>query len=265
MRRSICSATFSETNCASSSGVLISWMSILTCFPCAILEISSVIFSISAPLRPITIPGRAVKIVTRMLFHARSITIFETAAYCSFFFTYFRISKSECKNAGSSWGEAYQRERQSRFTPSRKPIGLTFCPISQYNKLLVRFPGRLFRSRLLLSLRLFGRVASCGFFPLLGPLFRFLFRLSSLACFNFNFVRKHDSNMTGPLQNPARATPGTRHDPLERRAFAYDRFFYDQSVRLEVCVVLGISDRTFQCLVDKERRFLRCKSKQIER
>src|SRR5438552_2524384 len=92
-------------------------------------------------------------------------------------------------------------------------------------------------------------------------LFRFLFRPSGLACLNFNFVRKHDSNMTGPLQNPARATPGTRHNPLERRTFAYNRFFYDQPVRLEVCVVLGISDRTFQCLVDKERRFLRCKSK----
>jgi hypothetical protein len=62
-------------------------MSILICFPCAIFEISSVIFSISAPLRPITIPGRAVKIVTRILFQARSSTILETAANCSFFFT----------------------------------------------------------------------------------------------------------------------------------------------------------------------------------
>src|SRR6266446_10841783 len=67
--------------------------------------------------------------VTRMEFHARSITIFETAANCSFFFTYLRISRSLCKNAGSSCGEAYQRERQSRFTPRRNPIGLTFCPI----------------------------------------------------------------------------------------------------------------------------------------
>ena len=53
----------------------------------AIFEISSVIFSISAPLRPITMPGRAVRMVTRMLFQARSMTIFETAANCSFFFT----------------------------------------------------------------------------------------------------------------------------------------------------------------------------------
>src|SRR2546430_13596117 len=72
--------------------------------------------------------------VTRMEFHARSITIFDTAANCSFFFTYSRIVRSLCKNDGNSCGEAYQRERQSRFTPRRKPIGLTFCPISQYNK-----------------------------------------------------------------------------------------------------------------------------------
>ena len=48
---------------------------------------SSVIFSISVPLRPITMPGRAVKIVTRMLFQARSMTIFETAARRSLSFT----------------------------------------------------------------------------------------------------------------------------------------------------------------------------------
>jgi hypothetical protein len=40
-----------------------------------------------------------------------------------------RISRSLCKNAGNSCGDAYQRARQSRFTPRRKPIGLTFCPI----------------------------------------------------------------------------------------------------------------------------------------
>src|SRR2546430_16497775 len=68
--------------------------------------------------------------VTRMEFHARSITIFDTAANCSFFFTYSRIVRSLCKNAGNSCGDAYQRARQSRFTPRRKPIGLTFCPIT---------------------------------------------------------------------------------------------------------------------------------------
>src|SRR5262249_8625894 len=38
--------------------------------------------------------------------------------------------RSLCKNDGNSWGEAYQRERQSRFTFNRNPIGLTFCPIN---------------------------------------------------------------------------------------------------------------------------------------
>src|SRR5207249_1944786 len=104
------------------------------------------------PLRPITIPGRAVKIVTRILFHARSITIFETAANCSFFFTYLRIARSLCKNAGSSCGDAYQRDRQSRFTPRRNPIGLTFCPI---NYLFTFFPA-------FLALGLFSATAVAG-------------------------------------------------------------------------------------------------------
>src|SRR5947207_15257574 len=70
--------------------------------------------------------------VTRMLFQARSMMILATAANCSFFFTYSRIARSLCKNAGNSCGDAYQRERQSRFTPRRKPIGLTFCPINYF-------------------------------------------------------------------------------------------------------------------------------------
>src|SRR5437867_13420089 len=70
--------------------------------------------------------------------------------------------------------------------------------------------------------------------------------------------------MTGPLQNPAGATPGTRHDPLERWAFAYDRFFHDQSVRFEIGIVLGISDRALQRLVNEERRLLGRESEQIE-
>src|SRR5438270_11695590 len=75
--------------------------------------------------------------VTRMEFQARSITIFATAANCSFFFTYSRIFRSLCKNEGNSCGEAYHRERQSRFTFRRNPIGLTFCPI-----ILMCYPER---------------------------------------------------------------------------------------------------------------------------
>src|SRR5438046_8545222 len=56
------------------------------------------------------------------------------------------MSRSLCRNPGKSCGDAYQRERQSRFTPSLKPIGLTFCPI---NYLFVFF------FRLLLLARVF--------------------------------------------------------------------------------------------------------------
>ena len=80
---------------------------------------SSVIFSISAPLRPITMPGRAVKIVTRRLFQARSMTILATAALWSFFLTYWRILMSAWRKSGYSFGLAYQRERQSRVSARR--------------------------------------------------------------------------------------------------------------------------------------------------
>src|ERR1700738_550354 len=255
MRRSICSATFSATNCASNSGVLISWMSILICLPCAIFAISSVIFSISAPLRPITMPGRAVKIVTRIEFHARSITIFETAANWSFFFTYARISRSLCKNAGSSCGDAYQRERQSRFTPRRKPIGLTFCPIKLFLRL--RFAA-------LLRLRLL-RGCSTARFPLRGFLVRFALRLPRLACFDWDFVGQNNPDVAGSFQNAGGAFTPPRHHPLHRRAFAYDRFLHDEAIDFQVRIVLRVGDRAFQRFANEERRFFRRKSEQVER
>src|SRR6266496_141477 len=45
---------------------------------------------------------------------------------------------SLCKNSGISCGDAYQRDRQSRFTPNRNPIGLTFCPIIKFRRNGVR-------------------------------------------------------------------------------------------------------------------------------
>src|SRR5260221_14536442 len=65
-----------------------------------------------------------------MLFQARSINTFETAAKESFCFTYRRIRRSECRNSGNSFLDAYQRDRQSLFKTRRNPIGLTFCPIN---------------------------------------------------------------------------------------------------------------------------------------
>src|ERR1700730_2559136 len=64
-----------------------------------------------------------------MLFHARSMTIFDTAAIASFPLTKRRIRRSVCRNSGNSLAEAYQRDRHSLLSASRNPIGLTFCPI----------------------------------------------------------------------------------------------------------------------------------------
>src|SRR5260370_17036218 len=65
-----------------------------------------------------------------MLFQARSINTFESVAKESFSFTYRRIRRSKCRNSGNSFGDAYQRDRQSLFKTRRNPIGLTFCPIN---------------------------------------------------------------------------------------------------------------------------------------
>src|SRR5262249_16986148 len=216
-------------------------MSILICLPCAIFEISSVIFSISAPLRPITMPGRAVWMVTRMEFHARSITIFATAANCSFFFTSSRIFRSLCRNEGNSCGEAYQRERQSRFTFRRNPIGLTFCPIS-LRRLFLRFssPLRLRRFSIRHSRCAFCYL-TCSLF-VCRPLFGLPLRFSRLSRLDGDLVRKHDANVTGALQNPTGTAASARHDPLQRRSFAHGRFLYHQTVWFEVRVVLGVGD-----------------------
>ena len=95
-------------------------------------------------------------------------------------------------------------------------------------QLLLRFLGRLFRWRLFFGCRFFGRFPGFYFLFLpLGPLFRFLFRFSGLTSLNLRLVGQHDANVTGPLQNPARAATSTRHDPLERGAFTYHGLFYD--------------------------------------
>src|SRR5258708_29566370 len=64
-----------------------------------------------------------------MLFQARSIKTFDTAARASFCFTKRRTRKSVWRNSGNSLLDAYQRDRQSLLSASRKPMGLTFCPI----------------------------------------------------------------------------------------------------------------------------------------
>src|SRR5713226_7964614 len=155
--------------------------------------------------------------VTRIEFHARSITIFATAANCSFFLTEARISRSLWRNAGSSWGDAYQRERQSRFTPSLNPIGLTFCPIKLF---LGRLRG--------LLLAFFRRCRFCSGLP--GFLFLIALRLSRFSSLNCHIVRQNDSNMTRPFQNLAATAASARLHSFESRTLAHNGFLHDQTV-----------------------------------
>ena len=71
--------------------------------------------------------------------------------------------------------------------------------------------------------------------------------------------------MACSFQDPASASAGTRHHPLHGRAFANDRFFYDQSIDFEIGVVLGVRHRALQCLVYQGSGFLRAKRDKIER
>src|SRR3974390_1749587 len=90
---------------------------------------SSLSLSISEPLRPMTTPGRAVRMVTRQRLAARSIKIFGTDAVSSFFFNSARICRSSLSSAPNSFLPANHFERQSRLTATRKPIGFVFWPI----------------------------------------------------------------------------------------------------------------------------------------
>src|SRR5580704_18557940 len=56
-------------------------------------------------------------------------TIFEIAACLRSFMSIARMAMSSCKSLPYSALPANQRESQVRLTPSRRPIGLTFCPI----------------------------------------------------------------------------------------------------------------------------------------
>src|SRR5262245_25996394 len=94
-----------------------------------ILLSSSLILSISAPLRPMTTPGRAVKMVIRQRVAARSIMILGTEADSSFFLRISRIFRSSVSSLPKSFLSAYHFERQSLLTATRRPIGLVFCPI----------------------------------------------------------------------------------------------------------------------------------------
>src|SRR5690349_1372562 len=85
-------------------------------------------FSISAPLRPMMMPGRDVRMVMRSLLPGRSTSMELTPAD-------FRRLRSPSLSSRSSWSSfgypwlANQRERHGLLNPSRKPYGCTFCPM----------------------------------------------------------------------------------------------------------------------------------------
>ena len=85
--------------------------------------------SISSPFFPITIPGRAVKIVIFAFFAGRSIKILLTAAFDNFLFKNSLTFISLFKNAEKFFEFAYHLDDQFFDTPKRKPIGFIFCPI----------------------------------------------------------------------------------------------------------------------------------------
>src|SRR5215203_3148012 len=87
-------------------------------------------FSVStpAPRLPITMPGRAVKMLIFTLLAARSTSTAATPAWFSFCLTNFLRRRSSCSHFEKSFSE-YHFELQPRTTPSRKPTGCVFCPI----------------------------------------------------------------------------------------------------------------------------------------
>src|SRR5215470_15096653 len=89
-------------------------------------------FSVStpAPRLPITMPGRAVKMLIFTLLAARSTSTAATPAWFSFCLTNRLRRRSSCSHFEKSFSE-YHFELQPRTTPRRKPTGCVFCPIER--------------------------------------------------------------------------------------------------------------------------------------
>ena len=121
MRRSSCETMFSATSLASSSGCSISLTSTEMCLPPVRRSKSWRISLTAVPLRPITMPGLAVQIVTATWLGKRSISTRETPECPTLDMMYERMRSSSASRAVYSFGLAYQRERQSRTMPSRMP------------------------------------------------------------------------------------------------------------------------------------------------
>src|SRR5262249_4494619 len=92
----------------------------------------------------------------------------------------------------------------------------------------------------------------------------FLLRFSRLSRFNRNFVRKHNANVTGALQNPAGTSTSARHDPFQRWTLADNSLFHYQRIWFEIGIVFCIGDCALQRFANEKRRLLRRESQQIE-
>ena len=130
MRFSSCWAMFSATSWAFVSGVRTSTMEMATFLPMS-FSTSWRSFSISVPPLPMITPGREQWMKMRTWALSRSISMVGTPAAYSLFLRYLRILSSSTIRSPTLSGRAYQRESQSLMTPTRRPCGLTFCPINQ--------------------------------------------------------------------------------------------------------------------------------------
>src|SRR5688572_17386985 len=129
MRFSSCCAIESAISCASVSGLRISSMFTCTCCTPMMRRSSALSDSISSPFLPITTPGRAEKMVMRASLAGRSMSTRPTEACASFFFRKVRTFTSSASIPAKARLFPYHLELQLRFTASRKPIGLIFCPM----------------------------------------------------------------------------------------------------------------------------------------
>ena len=118
-RFSSCSAMFSATSCASSSGLFTS--SMFTATFCAVIFCSSAFSaSMDAPFLPITIPGFAVYTLIFTLPAVLSIVILEMPASYSLFLMNFLILTSSTRLSAKSFS-AYHFASQSLMIPTLKP------------------------------------------------------------------------------------------------------------------------------------------------
>src|ERR1700677_2737370 len=167
---------------------------------------------------------------------------------------------------GKSFLLAYHMERHARLKPTRKPIGLTFCPINfsglvRCGHLFGMFTGGIGMAGAigLLGLEFNGggvRVDEGGSraFVLIGlgldDLGRglaasglgLLLALGLDDLFDRLGLDEGDLDVSGTLVDAGAAATGAGVHALHRRAFAGDGLLDDETLGAEIVVVLGVGD-----------------------